>query len=158
MPDVIPQQDWMWLNHASDSFKRNRPPPNSKNTFSVRTQLPLPGTTTSAGGASSSQRTLELNADDIDDILAATRAMPSWKASQIEGTNWTGTLEENMSLLSVYKISDLLDVLVRTFGLQSFDMHVTFSIHYISVSVGGEGGHSSHLTWAPLPYNSSYRC
>ena len=46
-----------------------------QNSFSVRTQSPLPGTTTSAGGASSSQRTLELNAVVIDDILTATRAM-----------------------------------------------------------------------------------
>ncbi|KAF8338519.1 hypothetical protein F5887DRAFT_982643 [Amanita rubescens] len=46
--------------------------------------------------ASSSQHTLALNADVIADILAATRAMPSWKACQVEGTDWTGTAEENI--------------------------------------------------------------
>jgi hypothetical protein len=46
--------------------------------------------------ASSGQRTVALNADVIADILAATRAVPSWKARQIEGTSWTGTAEENI--------------------------------------------------------------
>lgn len=39
---------------------------------------------------------LELNADVVGDILAATYAMPSWKACQMEGTRWTGTGEENI--------------------------------------------------------------
>jgi len=39
---------------------------------------------------------LALNPDVIADILAATRAMPSWKACQMEGTGWTGTAEENI--------------------------------------------------------------
>lgn len=29
-------------------------------------------------------------------ILAATRAMPSWKACQMEGASWSGTTEENI--------------------------------------------------------------
>ncbi|KIM88871.1 hypothetical protein PILCRDRAFT_243289 [Piloderma croceum F 1598] len=97
IPDDIPWQDWILLNHvfdnASDSFKRGRPPSNS---VSAQAQLPFHPTTTRTDGASSSQRTLALNADVIADILAATRAMPSWKACQIEGTSWTGTAEENI--------------------------------------------------------------
>ena len=102
VPDdiMIPWQDWILSNHvfdnASDSFKRDRPPPNHNNSFSAQAQLPFHSTTTSADGASSSQRTLALNADVIADILAATRAMPSWKACQVEGTSWTGTAEENI--------------------------------------------------------------
>jgi hypothetical protein len=46
--------------------------------------------------APSGQRTLALNANIIDDIFAATRAMPSWKACEVEGTSWTGTAEENI--------------------------------------------------------------
>ena len=46
---------------------------------------------------------MAMNADAISDILAATYAMPSWKACQMEGTRWTGTGEENMFLLLVYK-------------------------------------------------------
>lgn len=45
----------------------------------------------SAGGA----QHLELNEQVIADILAATRAMPSWKECDTEGTRWTGTAEEN---------------------------------------------------------------
>ena len=95
VPDDIPWQDWILsdqvFDNASDSFKRDRPPPN-RNRRPAQAQLPSHPTTT----ASSSQRTLALNADVIADILAATRAMPSWKACQVEGTSWTGTAEENM--------------------------------------------------------------
>jgi hypothetical protein len=100
IPDNIPWQDWILSNHvfdnASDSFKHNRPPPNNNNNIPAQGQLPSHPTTTSAGGASSGQRPLALNADVIADILAATRAMPPWKACQIEGTSWTGTAEENI--------------------------------------------------------------
>jgi len=97
VPDDIPWQDWILSDHvfdnASGSFKRDCPSPNS---FSAQAQLPFYPTTTSGDGASSSQRTVALNADVIADILAATRAMPSWKACQVEGTSWTGTVEENI--------------------------------------------------------------
>ena len=39
---------------------------------------------------------MPLNADVIDDILAATYASASWKACQMEGTSWAGTGEENI--------------------------------------------------------------
>ena len=79
IPDDIPWQDWILLNHvfdnASDSFKRNCPPPNRNNSVSAHAQLSFQPTTTSADGASSSQRTLGLNADDIAEILAATHTV-----------------------------------------------------------------------------------
>jgi len=37
-----------------------------------------------------------LNANAITDILTVTRAMPSWKACQLENTSWKGTAEENI--------------------------------------------------------------
>src|ERR1700733_8013654 len=46
--------------------------------------------------ASSNKRSLALNADVISEILAATRAMPSWKACEVEGTSWAGAAEENI--------------------------------------------------------------
>ena len=47
-------------------------------------------------GTSSGTRKLELNAGVIADILAATHAMPSWKACQMENTSWSGTADENI--------------------------------------------------------------
>ena len=48
-----------------------------------------------AGLGSSVGLTLELNSDVIAEILSVTRTMPSWKACQMEGTDWTGTTEDN---------------------------------------------------------------
>jgi len=97
MPNVICWQDWVLsdgvFNDISSHFKRSRPP---------RTRPPvLPpqqfqATITSASGASSTERTLALNADVVAEILAATHAMPSWKACVVEGTSWDGTAEENI--------------------------------------------------------------
>ncbi|KIJ48099.1 hypothetical protein M422DRAFT_28569 [Sphaerobolus stellatus SS14] len=75
----------------SNSFIRDLPPAN--NEAGLGGSQPQLQSTTSAGGG---RNTLELNADVINTILAATRAMPSWKACQIEGTSWDGTAEENI--------------------------------------------------------------
>jgi hypothetical protein len=95
VPNDILWQDWILsdqlFDNASDSFRRDGPPP-SNNDGPAQAQLPSLPTTM----APPSQRTVALNADAISDILAATHAMPSWKASQIEGTSWTGTAEENV--------------------------------------------------------------
>ena len=95
VPDDIPWQDWILSNqvfdNASDSFKRDCPSRNLSH-GPAQAQPPFHPMTT----ASSGQRTVALNADVIAEILAATRAMPSWKACQIEGTRWTGTAEENI--------------------------------------------------------------
>ena len=75
VPNVIHWQDWIllyqMLNNASDSFKRDLPPNPSPR--SAQVQLPMTM-------ASSGQRTVEVNADVIADILAATHGSPSWKA------------------------------------------------------------------------------
>ena len=68
-------------------FKRSKPLYNSNNTTSAQVEP----RTRNAGGAPSNRRILALNADVVDDILAATYASPSWKASQMEGTSWAGT-------------------------------------------------------------------
>jgi hypothetical protein len=47
-------------------------------------------------GTSSGTRKLEFTTGVIADILAATHAMPSWKACQMENTSWSGTADENI--------------------------------------------------------------
>ncbi|KAI9510834.1 hypothetical protein F5148DRAFT_1374166 [Russula earlei] len=100
MPTNLVWQDWILsdgvFDNVSGSFKRNAPSRNRNTTITAQPQPLSPLATTIAGGASSGGRTLALNADVIADILAATRAMPSWKACQVEGTSWTGTAQENI--------------------------------------------------------------
>jgi hypothetical protein len=73
------------------SFRRH-----NSNSTSAQAPLQFHPTATSAGNTSPGQCVLALNDNVIADILAATRAMPSWKACQMEGTSWTGTAEENI--------------------------------------------------------------
>ena len=91
VPNNIPWQDWILsdgvLDNDSDTFKRDRSTHSDNDSFSAQAQLPLGPTVMSADGESSSQRRVELNADIIAEILAATRAMPSRKACQVETTS-----------------------------------------------------------------------
>ena len=100
IPIDNPWQDWILsggvLSDSSRSFKRECPPPNRGISTSAASQLQIQTTSTNAGGAPPDTRTLELNADIIAEILAATHAMPSWKACQMDGTSWAGTAEENI--------------------------------------------------------------
>ena len=103
MPDDVPWQDWILSDSVFDnvtgSFKRDSPPDNTdngNNRFSAQSQPQFQPTTTSTGVASSGERRLTMNADVIAEILAATHAMPSWKACQVDGTSWTGTAQENI--------------------------------------------------------------
>jgi len=93
-------QDWISsdgvFNNASGSFNRASPPGNPNSSVSPQQRPQFHPTTTGAGDASSGGRTAALNADVIADILTATRAIPSWKACQMEGTSWTGTGEETI--------------------------------------------------------------
>ncbi|KAJ2916641.1 hypothetical protein MD484_g3776, partial [Candolleomyces efflorescens] len=97
VPDDPPYQDWILsegvFDSKSGSFKRDGPPEEYKR---LPAQLHFQPTTTSMDTASSGRQKLALNENVIADILAATRAMPSWKACQIEGTSWNGTAEENI--------------------------------------------------------------
>jgi len=109
MSDGSPWQDWILsdsvFDNASDSFKRDSPPDDGANSdnddtdddsFGTQSQTQFQPTTMSTGDTSSGGRRLMLNADVIADILAATHAMPSWKACQVDGTSWTGTAQENI--------------------------------------------------------------
>ncbi|KIY45925.1 hypothetical protein FISHEDRAFT_48249 [Fistulina hepatica ATCC 64428] len=83
-------QDWILLdgvfNNVSGSFNRDSPPCSGNNSVFAQPQPQFQAATTSAGGASSGVRKLPpLTEDVIADILAATRAMPSWKACEEEG-------------------------------------------------------------------------
>jgi hypothetical protein len=102
IPDGVPWQDWILsdgvFDKVSGSFKRDSPPDNgdnNNNSSSAQSQLQFQPTTRSTGDTPPGRHSLALNADVVADILAATRAMPSWKACQMEGTSWTGTAEEN---------------------------------------------------------------
>jgi hypothetical protein len=98
IPNDLSWQDWISrdgvFDDVSGSFIRGRPQEkgNDNSGGSAQTRLP----TTSAGGGSSVGLTLELNSDVVADILSIPRAMPSWKACQMEGTSWIGTAEENI--------------------------------------------------------------
>jgi len=100
MPNDSPWQDWISsdgvFDNVSGSFKRDSPPDDGGDSYSAQLQPQFQPTTTSAGDVSAGGRRVALNAGIIADILAATRAMPSWKACQMEGTSWTGTAEENV--------------------------------------------------------------
>ena len=99
VPDDIAWQDWILTNgifdNVSGSFHHDGPPVNSNNHGSKQLQLQFQPTTTSSNDMPFGTHPLELNDKVISDILAATYAMPSWKACQIENTSWTGTAEEN---------------------------------------------------------------
>lgn len=116
IPNDIPWQDWILLDslvdHTSHTFKRDGPPDCGGHGFPAQMQpqftQPLfqPTMTSSGGGMSSGEcgrQQLELNADVIADILAASHAMPSWRACQMEGTSWTGTAEENIEKYAAFK-------------------------------------------------------
>jgi hypothetical protein len=98
--DGTPFQDWILrgvFNHASGSFNRDSPPVGHRgNHDSRQSELRIQPTAESAGAASSGGHALVLNNDVVAEILAATRAMPSWRACVMEGTSWTGTAEENI--------------------------------------------------------------
>jgi len=86
------------IDNASGYFKRDSLPDDGNDGTSTPAQPQPPNgfTTMNVGGSSSGERALELNENVITDILAATRAMPAWKACEMEGTSWTGTAAENI--------------------------------------------------------------
>ncbi|KAG6835003.1 hypothetical protein H0H93_005678 [Arthromyces matolae] len=97
--DDMPWQDWIVsegvFNDATNSFHRRKLPNQvrpSHEFAQVQLQPSHETTTTSVPG----QHRIELNANVIEEILAATYASPSWKACMVEGTSWTGTAEENV--------------------------------------------------------------
>ncbi|TFK71442.1 hypothetical protein BDN72DRAFT_869994 [Pluteus cervinus] len=73
---------------------REGPPPDTNNPESPTMQFQPQ--TVNTEGEPSGRYQITLNDDVINEILAATRAMPSWKACQMEDTRWNGTAEENI--------------------------------------------------------------
>ncbi|KAI0030164.1 hypothetical protein K488DRAFT_54795 [Vararia minispora EC-137] len=106
VPDDPPWQDWI-LNdgvlRSDGKFERARPPlPSAAPNLGISTEVQESIqrtqriTATNAGGTSRpGYTTLVMNEDVVAEILAATRALPTWKACMLEGTSWTGTAEEN---------------------------------------------------------------
>ncbi|KAI0298214.1 hypothetical protein BC826DRAFT_1103150 [Russula brevipes] len=78
-----------WQDRKTGSYDGNDSTP-------AQPRLPSGFMTMNVGGSSSGGRALELNENVIADILAATCAMPAWKACEMEGTGWTGTAAENI--------------------------------------------------------------
>ena len=97
IPTDVLWQDWVIsddiFNNTDGHFIQDNPSADNDTGAPAEPQTQLHPTTTSAPPG---RQTLALNTDVITDILAATHAMPSWKACQIEGTSWTGTAEENI--------------------------------------------------------------
>ncbi|KAF9458123.1 hypothetical protein BDZ94DRAFT_1174250 [Collybia nuda] len=94
IPENILWQDWItaggFCNEATSTLKRDAPLGQE-----APSQLQQFNTTVDTGGVPSSGLQLTSKDEVIAEIFAATRASPSWKACQIEGTSWAGTAEEN---------------------------------------------------------------
>ncbi|KAF5383173.1 hypothetical protein D9615_004890 [Tricholomella constricta] len=94
MPINPAWQDWISssgvFDNTTNSFLRERPPPSCNSDVTAQPQIQP--AMANMGDVSP----LAYDSKIIEEILAATRAMPSWKACQVEGTPWTGTAEENI--------------------------------------------------------------
>jgi hypothetical protein len=93
----MPYQDWILsdgvFDNISGSFRCEAL--NTNNSASVQAQVQFESMM--SAGVSSGEHTLPtLNTDIIAEILVAMCAMPSWKACEMEGTSWNGTVEENI--------------------------------------------------------------
>ena len=103
--DAINWPQWVITDHVWDNsrghFHRGelRGSPGLSQTLST---TPI----TTSGGSGSGTQPPEFNENVTADILAATRAMPSWRECVLEGTSWTGTAEENRKkYLSISQVS-----------------------------------------------------
>ncbi|KAI0260579.1 hypothetical protein BC834DRAFT_1012023 [Gloeopeniophorella convolvens] len=101
--DDPPWQDWILSDGVADAsgalireHLEDSNPGSVASASAADIQLPQVQPQTDAdGGLGDGKMALALNQDVIADILAATRAMPSWKACVMEGTSRSGTAEEN---------------------------------------------------------------
>lgn len=97
VPDNPPWQQWILsdnvFNEAHHEFIRH----GSGLSGQLQPRYQARTTGTAAKSDQAGESTLApLDADIIADILAATHVMPSWRACQMEGMNWSGTAEENI--------------------------------------------------------------
>jgi hypothetical protein len=102
-PDIADDVRWQdWISSSGvlrtdggpHYFEREEPPSDEQE--DVLGRLELEDLPANLANAPSGTRSLALNNDVIAEILAATRAMPSWKACEMEGMSWDGTAEENI--------------------------------------------------------------
>ncbi|KAF8555655.1 hypothetical protein OG21DRAFT_1460685 [Imleria badia] len=94
LPHDLVWQDWILSDGEfgnTDTVSSDRSPSGNQSAQPLQQVQLMPTVSGHTGG-----RRLALNAGIISEILAATRAVPSWKACQVEGTSWTGTAEENI--------------------------------------------------------------
>ncbi|KAE9400688.1 hypothetical protein BT96DRAFT_919341 [Gymnopus androsaceus JB14] len=93
-------QDWITTCEVFDpttkSFIRPEPPRNNNSSNRSRDNNNNDTTALQPMTGVSQSHSLVLNDDAIREIVQATRQMDSWKACQIEGTDWSGTGEENI--------------------------------------------------------------
>lgn len=111
IPVDKPWQDWILSDGMFDAVSRsffcdNRATNNIDS--SGQPQLPLQQPTTGVGGGSFDGHELALNGDVISDILAATHAMPSWRACEMEGISWNGTAENIQKYIFHLGVQDIL--------------------------------------------------
>lgn len=95
--DNPPWQQWILSDGVFDEARHEfiRHGNNISSQPQPRYQARTTGTAAKSGQASGSTLA-PLDADIIADILAATHAMPSCRACQMEGMNWSGTAEESI--------------------------------------------------------------
>lgn len=90
-------QDWITLSGVYDiesGFKHDTPSGKSINVSQLPAWPQFYHTLTTE--ASTSMQILSPPTDAVvAEILAATHAMPSWRACELENTSWDGTAEEN---------------------------------------------------------------
>ncbi|KAH9912221.1 uncharacterized protein B0H18DRAFT_1217205 [Fomitopsis serialis] len=104
IPADIIWQDWILsediLRSPSDVagfFRRDRPDTaDLDRNPTLLAQLPPRPLTVDGGAPPRTGHSMALNQDVIAEILAATRASPSWRACVMEGTSWDGTAEDNI--------------------------------------------------------------
>ena len=97
-----PFQEWISrlgiYDNSKGAFLREKPTGSGRGgSGGGKIDIPF-GTTTgqSPQEAPEGQILLDLNRNTFMEILAATRAMPSWKACVAEGLSWDGTADENI--------------------------------------------------------------
>jgi hypothetical protein len=91
IPAEIPWQDWITSRGVFDNksgFLRDAPPRDHDDDISQLVAQPQFQPPTG-------RLALLLNNDAVAQILAATRAQPSWRACELENASWNGTAEEN---------------------------------------------------------------
>ena len=104
-------QDWIdssgVFDYEAGAFLRDRPSGGGgggrrrNDKFSITFVTDTPDLSSKEVPLAEGEMLLDLNQNTVMEILAATRAMPSWKACIAEGLSWDGTAEENIEKYTV---------------------------------------------------------